>query len=112
MDVGQVNEMIKIGMAVWACCIMASLPALARTSDSNPYMQCMERPGITDVDSCRENAGRGEWRPSESLASCKIVKQMFEFADRKNWKLSWDMLFMNERCRRNGETFYDRANQR
>ena len=104
--------MIRIGIAVWACFLLASLPALASTRDNNSYMQCIEKQGITDVDSCLENAGRVEWRPSENIASCIVVKQVFEFADQHNWQLSWDMLFMNERCQRNGEPYYERANQR
>jgi hypothetical protein len=35
--------------------------------------------------------------------------QILRLADRRNWKMSWAVLFDNERCRRLGVLFYQRS---
>lgn len=112
MDMGQVNKMIRIGIAVWLIGILFSLPALALESDYSPYIQCVEEHEAEDVDLCLDKVGRSEWVSAKSLDSCIVNKQILEFADQNNWTLSWEVLFINERCRRTDEPFYERANQR
>ena len=111
MDVEQTAEMTRIGITIWACYVLMYHPALAGARESNPYIQCVERQETKDIDACLEEVGRIEWHPFKSPDSCVINKQILEFADQNKWKLSWKILFLNERCRRLGEPFYKRASQ-
>ena len=104
--------MIRIGIAVFVLCILPSLPASALESDYRPYMQCVEQRAAEDSRSCLDNAGRGEQPLFNSFYGCIVNKQILELADRNNAKLSWEVFFMNERCRMIDEPFYRRADQR
>lgn len=103
--------MTRIIIAIWACCVFSYHSVLANERENNPYIQCVEKQNTKDVDACLEKVGRIEWYPYKSPDSCIVNKQILEFADRNKWKLSWKVLFMNERCQRLGEPFYKRANQ-
>lgn len=104
--------MKRIGIAAWVFCILPSLPALALESDYKPYIECVEEQESEDADSCLDRAGGGERRPVKSFYGCMVNKQLLEFSDQNNLKLSWEVLFMNEHCRTIDEPFYKRANQR
>jgi len=95
--------MTRMAITIGACCVLFSYVALADERAKNPYIQCVERQEIKDVDACLEKSGRIEWYPYKSPDSCVINKQILQFADTQRWKLSWKVLFMNERCRRLGE---------
>lgn len=111
MEVERAVEMRKAAILILLCCTAASFPAMAGEREDNPYVQCVEKQQVKDVDACLEKVGRIEWYPIKSPDSCIINKQVLEFADRNKWKFSWKVLFMNERCRRLGEPFYKRASQ-
>jgi hypothetical protein len=76
---------------------------------ANPYVQCVEQQVINDVSACLEKVGRIEWYPFKSPDSCANSMQILRLADRRNWKMSWAVLFDNERCRRLGVLFYQRS---
>jgi len=103
--------MKRIGVAVWACFVLPSLPALAFESDYKPYIQCLEEQEAEDADSCLDRVGRSEQPPSRRSYGCILNKQILEFADRNNAKLSWEVFFMNEHCRITDRPHYKKTGQ-
>lgn len=103
--------MTRITIMILVCFILFFHTAFAKKRANNPYTQCIDKQKIKDVNACLDKVGRIEWYPYKSPDSCIISKEVLEVADRKGWKLSWKVLFMNERCRRLGEPFYKRSGQ-
>lgn len=75
---------------------------------NNPFITCVDKQITKDVDACLEKVGRIEWSPYKSPDDCALIRDILNRADASGWKLSWKLLFMNERCRRYGEPFYER----
>lgn len=103
--------MTKHSIAIWIFFIFLPQSLFAGERENNPYVQCVEGQMTKDVDTCLEKVGRIEWWPYKSPDSCIVNKEILEVADKNEWKLSWKVLFMNERCRRLGEPFYKREGQ-
>jgi len=89
--------------------ITSSNILLANTRTGNPYINCVDTQNTKDTEACLEKVGRIEWYPYKTPDSCIISKEILDFADKNGWKLSWKVLFMNERCRRLGEPYYKRS---
>ena len=74
---------------------LASSPSYADTQ--NEYIRCMKE--TKDQDACLERLGRHSWYP-QKVDSCYIVQETLRLASEQGWKLSWKILFFNERCAR------------
>lgn len=83
--------------------------SIANDKDNNIFIKCVKNQNTKDLDACLEKVGRIEWLPYKSPDICALTKNTLSMADNNNWKLSWKLLFMNERCHRLGEPFYIRT---
>ena len=86
----------------------ASFLASASEKDTNPFIKCVNNQKFKDLDACLEQVGRIEWYPYKSPDICAMTKDILKRADNSGSKLSWKLLYMNERCRRIGESYYKR----
>ena len=75
---------------------------------NNPFVKCVDMQTVKNIDACLDKVGRIEWRPYKSPDDCALIRDILNRADNSGSKLSWKLLFMNERCRNYGELFYKR----
>jgi hypothetical protein len=80
----------------------------ASEKDENPFVKCVDNQKVKDLDACLERVGRIEWYPYKSPDMCALTRDILSRADNSGFKLSWKLLFMNERCKRLGEPYYER----
>ena len=88
--------------------ISASFSATASEKDTNLFIKCVNNQKFKDLDACLEQVGRIEWYPYKSPDMCALTRDILKRADNSGSKLSWKLLYMNERCRRIGEPYYQR----
>lgn len=100
--------MTKFNLLVFLFLMLIANLSTADERENSSYIKCVESQKIKDTDACIEEVGRIEWYPYKSPESCLGTKAILEMADKNGWKLSWKVLFMNERCHRLGEPFYTR----
>jgi hypothetical protein len=75
------------------------------SSRTQNYRECVESGTLPSV--CDEKFDRIEWMPTEP--GCATTRVTLNFADEQKWKLSWKLLYYNERCRADRLTHYERV---
>jgi hypothetical protein len=103
--------------AALAVLFLAMLAVPARTGDAQegPYQSCInEDPNAFDIeDRCLDIVGRDRWMPPyrgglTPEVSCALTRDILASASAMGMRLSYKLLFQNERCRRLGYFYFER----